>query len=517
MPSLSAVRAACVPEEAPEAAACPAAAARRHSYSQILRSSALIGGSAAVNTAAAVLRAKAMALLLGPAGVGLMGLYGSILDLTHSIAGLGINSSGVRQMAEAAGSGDNSRVSRTAAVLRRTSVALGVAGGLFLLAFCRPIAIWTFGSENFAAPVALLSVAVLFRLISGGEGALIQGMRRIGDLARIGVLSAAAGTVLTVTLVYLMRERGVVPSLVASGAVALLITCWYGRKVNIPRTRVSASEVREEASALLKLGAVFMVSGVLSTGAAYAIRILVRDSLGFEAAGLYQAAWTLGSLYVAFILQAMGSDFYPRLTGLVNDHPECNRVVNEQAHVSMLLAGPGLIATLTFAPIVVALFYDRTFVGAVQPLRWICMGMALRIIAWPMGYIVVAKGARRTLIWTEVAAVIVHLGMAAFLMRPFGLAGAAMGFFALYVWHGALMYWIVRRWTGFRWSAANRRTGLLFVGGISFVFCTVLWLPSALATPVGAVAAIWSGSHSWRTVRQLVSDAVPDKMRRRFA
>src|SRR5438093_8302115 len=56
-----------------------------HTYGQILKSSALIGGSSVINIAVSVVRAKAMAWLLGPAGVGLVGLYSSILDLTHSI------------------------------------------------------------------------------------------------------------------------------------------------------------------------------------------------------------------------------------------------------------------------------------------------------------------------------------------------------------------------------------------------------------------------------------------------
>ena len=52
-----------------------------------------------------IVRTKAMALLLGPAGVGLLGLYGTIADLAQTIAGMGINTSGVRQIAEAVGHG----------------------------------------------------------------------------------------------------------------------------------------------------------------------------------------------------------------------------------------------------------------------------------------------------------------------------------------------------------------------------------------------------------------------------
>ena len=89
-----------------------------------------------------------MAMLLGPAGFGLFGLYGSIQNLTQSIAGMGINSSGVRQIAEAAGSGDKERIAQTAAVLRRTAIVLGLLGATLLLVFSRQVSQLTFGSTD---------------------------------------------------------------------------------------------------------------------------------------------------------------------------------------------------------------------------------------------------------------------------------------------------------------------------------------------------------------------------------
>ena len=219
-------------------------------------------------------------------------------------------------------------------------------------------------------------------------------------------------------------------------------------------------------------------------------------------------------MYVGFILQAMGSDFYPRLTAVADDHAECNRLVNEQAQIGLLLAGPGVIGTLTFAPIVIAVFYAGTFSAAVDPLRWICLGMALRVIAWPMGYILLAKGARALFFWTEVAATVVHVGLALFLVRLFGLPGATMAFFALYLWHGVLIYFIVRRLTGFRWSPANRRLGLLFLPLIGLVFLGCMLLPFWPATAFGVVAALSSGVYSLRVLCRLVPlDRMPRFLR----
>lgn len=491
----------------------PPAEETKSTYGQILKSSALIGGSSAVTVAIGIVRTKAMALLLGPAGFGLLGIYGSIADFALSIAGMGINSSGVRQIAEAAGTGESGRIARTVVVLRRTSVVLGALGALFLIALSRQVSVLTFGSDQFTAEVALLSLVVFFRLVSNGQGALIQGMRRISDMVKSGVIGALLGVVVTIALVYYLREKGVVPSLAAAAALGLLVSWWYSRKIRIQPAAMTISEVRQEAAPLLKLGIAFMISGVLMMGAGYAVRIMVLRMVGLEAAGYYSVAWTLGGLYVGFVLQAMGADFMPRLTAVAGDNAQCNRLVNEQALVSLLLAGPGVIATLTFASLVIVLFYSAKFVAAVEVLHWFCLGMTLRVITWPMGFIIVAKGKSNIIIWTELAWTVVNVGLSWICLKLFGLNGAGIAFFGSYVFHGLMIYPVVRWLSGFRWSDANKRTGLFFLSLIAAVFCGFQALPSFWAAVVGTLAVMISGVYSIRVLLTLIShDRIPRPM-----
>ena len=74
--------------------------------------------------------------------------------------------------------------------------------------------------------VALLALAVLFADISAGQSALVTGMRRIGDLAKINVLGALYGTLFSVPIVYIWGARGVVPSLICVAAMGILTSWW---------------------------------------------------------------------------------------------------------------------------------------------------------------------------------------------------------------------------------------------------------------------------------------------------
>lgn len=462
-----------------------------------------------LSLAIGVVRTKVMVLLLGTMGYGVMGFYMTISDLVRSVAGLGVNTSGVRQIAEAVGSGDTQRLARTVIALRRVAFYSGALGALLLLIFCKQVSRLTFGDEHHAGGVALVALAVFFGDVSAGQGALVQGMRRIADLAKMNVLGALYGTLFSIPIVYYyyrqgIPERGVAPSLVCVAAMSIVTSWWYARKVKVERVSANLQETLGEVSALLKLGIVFMSTGLMTFGGAYLIRIFLRHEIGLEAVGLYQAAWILGSLYIGVILQAMGADFYPRLTAVAGNNAECNRLVNEQAEVGMLMACPGIIATLTFTPIVISLFFSAKFGPAVDILRWICLGMVLRVVSWPVGFIFLAKGERNIFFWTEVLCNSAYVGLVWVSVLKFGLTGAGIAFFATYIISLSVNYLIARRLSGFRWSSANRRLAFLLIPLVAAVFIAQYNLSAPTAITLGVIATLVMGVYSLKTLCALV-------------
>lgn len=456
-----------------------------------------------------IIRTKAMALLLGPGGVGLLGMYTSVYDFTRSLAGMGLTNSGVRQIAEAVGSQDEQRIARTVLTLRRVAFYTGALGALLLLIFRGPVSRLTFGDELHAGPLALLALAVFFGDVSAGQAALVQGMRRIADLARMTVLGAFYGTLFSIPIIYFYRAEGVVPALVVVAGMSILTSWWYARKVKVRPIPMTLRETTHEAAGLLQLGFVFMSTGLMTMGVAYVVRILILHTINLEAAGYYQAAWSLGGLYFGFILQAMGADFYPRLTAVARDNSECNRLVNEQAEVGLLMAVPGLLATLALAPAVIQVFYSQEFGQAIEILRWICLGMVLRVACWPMGFILLAKGEGKVFFVTELLANALQVCLIWSGLHLFKLPGTGMAFFALYVVYGLGIYGVVRHVSGFRWSSANRKIGLAFGPLVALVFVSSYLLPPWAAVALGLLASLVAGFYSAKLLCALVS---PEKL-----
>ena len=76
------------------------------SHRQIIRSTAVIGLASLSTIAIGLVRTKAAALLVGPVGIGLIGLYLNLVSAASALAGLGLNASAVREIAGAEADAD---------------------------------------------------------------------------------------------------------------------------------------------------------------------------------------------------------------------------------------------------------------------------------------------------------------------------------------------------------------------------------------------------------------------------
>lgn len=483
------------------------------SYRQIFKSTAVIGAAQVANIGIGIVRNKALAVFLAPAGFGLAGTYLTVTGFVGGVTGLGLGMSGVRQIAEAAASGDQDKITRTIQALRWASLLSGFLGMVVLLALCVPLSYSTFGNGHHAGAIALMSLSLLFGGISTGQYALIQGLRRLVDLGKSQVAGAFFGMLASVALVYYLRERGIALYLVVSAGMAVLFSYWYARKIEIPRIKMRLGELWFESRGLLTLGFAFLIQNLVLGLGGYLSRVFIIDLIGISAVGLYTAAWTLSSYYVGMVLKAMSADFYPRLTAVANDHPTLNRLVNEQIEMGLLIAVPGVLAVLALAPLALRILYSGAFVGAAEIIRWQVLGVVLQVVSWPIATVQLAKGKGKLYALSETISASVGLLFLFVAMRLWKLEGIGISF-ALAVFVLTFYYLILgRRLSGFSFSKNCLQVLVPSLLAVAVGFLCINILPpvwgiatGVLLTVAASVVSIWAlqrllGINAWQLAR----------------
>jgi PST family polysaccharide transporter len=246
-----------------------------------------------------------------------------------------------------------------------------------------------------------------------------------------------------------------------------------------------------------------MSSALMVAAIAYVVRVMIAHSQGVDAAGIFQSATALSGVYCGFILSAMGADFLPRVSAVAQDDATCNRLVNEQAEVGLLLAFPGICATLAFSPLIVSVLYSPQFGLATDVLRWQVLGVFLRVASWPMGYLLLAKGKAQLYFWTELSYNLLYAGLIWICVRLWALPGAGVAFFGLYIYYCVLMCVVTRRLSGFAWSRANRRVASVAIPIVAFVFLCPSILPAPWHFVSAGAATVLAGLYSLRMLLTL--------------
>jgi PST family polysaccharide transporter len=136
----------------------------------------------------------------------------------------------------------------------------------------------------------------------------------------------------------------------------------------------------------------------------------------------------------------MGTDFYPRLTSIARDHEAMKELVNQQMEVALLLSGPAMLGFLTFTPVITYILYSPTFAAANSILRWQIVGTLYKVLSWPMGFIILAKGRGTMFFLTELAWNLFYIAGIWSGKSHFGLLSTGISFFAAYFAYLFIVY-----------------------------------------------------------------------------
>ncbi len=451
-----------------------------NSYRTILKSTFIMGGASFANGLLGLMRNKVAALMLGPAGLGYIGIYLNLMQAGAILAALGTSPAGARQVAVAV-EAEGDEIARVRKALFWCSLLLALIGALVFALLRQPIATLLVHDATRGEEVGWLAVGLFLTVAAGSQQALLTGMRKIADFGRMTVLSSLFSALGGVAILVWLGPKGILPFILIGPLFLFLFGHWYVAKLG--RNRVAAMPLRELASrwkGLLNVGLSFAVVGIVGLLGLLAIRSLIQSRLGPDALGQFQAAWLVSTTTIGLVLSAMATDYMPRLAAMIADRPAAAKLVNDQIEVALLIVGPVMVALLAIAPWLMTILYSARFTEAVGVFQLQVFGDILRVAGWPLGLVLAVSGAGRGFMLVETLATVVFV-LSVFILLPyFGIKAAALGYDAMYLGYLIAAMCAVRRQIGFRWT----RHVLMQIAVILFVALGVVWLHSQ--SPLGA-------------------------------
>ncbi len=461
-----------------------------------MKATSIFGGVQVFNIAIAIIRSKAIAVLLGPAGMGVVGLLTSTIGLISSLTNFGLGTSAVRDIAEAHTDNDEQRMAKTAAVFRKLVWITGGLGTILTIILAPLLSMLTFGNSDYTWTFVVLSVTLLLGQFTAAQNVLLQGTRKLKYLAYANMLGSISSLFIALPLYFIYGQDGIVPAIIMMGFGAYLIAINFSRNVKIKKVSVNLQEAISEGKGMLKLGFMLSLSGLISTIASYLINIYIRNYGNIEDVGLYNAGFQIIGTYVGLVFTAMATDYYPRLSGVANDNDKRNTLVNQQGEIAILILLPIILVFMVFIPYIVELLYSSKFLPITDMIIWAAYAMFFKAGSWAIAFQFLAKGSSRLFFINELVVTLYLLLFNLMGYHYFGLTGLGYAFILAYLVYIVQVYALCKYHYAFNLDKGSVKTFAIAIIACSLCLWVVLSIEALFKYIIGSSLVAAASAYS---------------------
>jgi O-antigen/teichoic acid export membrane protein len=472
---------------------------------------------------------------LGPARFGLLGLAWAVTEYL-TLFDLGLGRALVKFVADALHH-DSAELSEIVSLSMGAQVAAGIVGGV-VFGFAAPLLV----HNVFRIPPELASEArgvfqvvglsVPAVLLISGQRAVLEGAQRFDLSATLKMLSSGAS--LTIPAIGAVLGASL-PSILLVVLLSRIVVCVFytlAIRTALPDLRWVKSRDWDLLRRVLSFGGWVLVSNTVNPLLVYFDRFALGTIVGLAGVGLYTAPYE-GVTRMLLIPVSLFGSLLPALTSIEarRERERFTKLVASSERILAPVMAIPLALVSVFAPELLHAWLGAPYaVQSAAALRILAVGVFANSLANPLFVMLYAKGHPDLPAKFHLIELVIHIPLTIFLIRAFGIAGAAAAWTTRVTLDMSLLLWAAARTSNSPvLEVAGGRVGratvgiLLLLGALlATKYVAAISAATGVAVAVAAIATFAAGSWLWvleeperRAAREILRSYLKPLMRTR--
>lgn len=441
---------------------------RQGATSKVLKAMSLFSGTQMLQIVCGMVRNKFVSVLAGQAGVGLLAIYSTVVEMMGALVTNGIRTSAVREFAS------RHNHLRAMALTDRASLATGLLLTLLMIVLSPLLSYITFHTFAQWLPFVVLSPVLLFTSYTVSSQAIFQGTGRLKLLAGGLMWSTSLGLAVSLPLLFFLRldsiEWLVVSYALVGAGVFAVVRVRGGVSVvtSAPETSTASfGQLLSGSGTMFRLGGYLAASSMMVWVAGYLFMSWLNTYAGSDEVGIYQCGYTLTVKYLGLVFTAISMEFYPRLSSVGESTLRTRVYMRHELSLVLKISFPIAVLFACCAPAVIRILYNSDFLGALPFLLAAVPATMLRAVGWCLGIVILTRGDGRIYMITEgISAAVMLIGSIAGYIYA-GVLGLGLAYMLQYLIYTPMVWYICRR----RYHISPSRRQLLMTAA-SFLLLT---------------------------------------------
>lgn len=397
-------------------------------YRRTIKYLGIFGGAQGLSVFLNMVRNKAASILLGTGGLGFIALYNRTLQMFSECTNLSLSFSAVRKLASVYENEDERAAEHCVKVIRSVALLTGIVGMLLFMLASPFISNWIFGKGTYyyLSRFLLLSPVVLFMAVSGGEVAVMRGVRKLNSLALYSVWTALSAVAVSVPLYMIRGLGGIFPSIFLIALSQMAGALYFTLKVYRYKVSPFSLKYLRDGVDMIKMGAGYIYSSILTSLSIWLVCKALSQMGDSSSTGLFSAGFAIICMLPSILFSALDSDYYPRLSGIFHRCKERNEVVNGQIEVHILIQAPLILGVIVLLPQLIPMLYSSDFEPALKMTQIAMFALLLNTVTYPLSFLPLSKGDSFTFLVQESIYNISFVVFIVFGYSQYGLSGVGV-------------------------------------------------------------------------------------------
>jgi len=336
---------------------------------KILKVTSVMGVATLIKMFAGLARAKFIAWMLGPAGMGVVGQATMYSVFALQFCSLQMGMGMMKGISESLAHKREDRVSLVVNMAGTLQLAAFAALAAITLPFSGPLTKFIFSDGKYWIYFVAITLTTPLALYQTGMASpIFYGYKKIADVTTLTVATTLAGMVILFALGYFYGTEGVLAQIAAAAVASFLISHYLMKRgVSItPRPGLSVfrqKESRPISASLFKYSLVSFIVGNAAIVVMIFLRGLMIKQYGIDANGFYQVAYAMSAYYLPFVTNGVWGHFYPEMCAL-RENRDINRELNQFLRFAVFASTAIAAGCIIFRKYLILVLFSAEFMKA---------------------------------------------------------------------------------------------------------------------------------------------------------
>lgn len=392
----------------------------------LIKTSILSAISTIIKVIAGFVSIKIVAVYVGPSGLALMGQMQNFISMMSGVASAGVNSGVVKYTAEHYEDEQIKQKIWTSAL--KISLVLIVPIAIAIIFLADFISMKLLNTTEYSSIFIVFAITIVFFVLNGLMTSILNGQKEIKKLVILNIVGSLFGLAVTILLVTKYELYGALIAGIISQSIVFLVTLAFVLKSSWFKLSMFLGSMDiEYRNKLLKYSAMAVVSTTMIPLSHMYVRDYIGTNIGWDEAGYWQAIWRISETYLMLITTTLSVYYLPKLSS-IQDKGELRTELLYGYKIIMPIVIIMALGIYLFRDFIISILFTKEFSPMLELFFYQLIGDVIKVAAFLLGYIMVAKAMTKLYIFNEIFFVWSFVGFSVLFTNMYGLIGVSIAF-----------------------------------------------------------------------------------------